>query len=97
MKPSEALQQHRAEIRRIVESNQAANPRVFGSVVRGEDTEESDLDILVDGIDGKTTLLSLARIQLAIEALTGVKVDVHTPLSLHERFRGEVLIEARSV
>jgi predicted nucleotidyltransferase len=97
MKPSLALERHRTEIRRIVESNQAANPRIFGSVVRGEDMETSDLDILVDGIDGKTTLLSLARIQLAIEALTGVKVDVHTPLSVHERFRDEVLMAAEAV
>jgi predicted nucleotidyltransferase len=97
MKPSLALERHRTEIRRIVESNQAANPRIFGSVVRGEDTETSDLDILVDGIDGKTTLLSLARIQLAIEALTGVKVDVRTPLDLHERFRDEVLMAAEAV
>ena len=97
MKPSEALTRHRAEIRRIVECNNALNPRVFGSVVRGEDTEDSDLDILVDGIDGKTTLLSLARIQLAIEALTGVKVDVLTPLCLHERFRDEVLRAAVAV
>ena len=48
MKPSEALQRHRTEIRRIVECNHAANPGVFGSVVRGEDTEASELDILVD-------------------------------------------------
>lgn len=97
MKPSEALQRHRTEIRRIVESNHAANPRVFGSVLRGEDTETSDLDILVNAIDGKTTLLSLARIQLAIEALTGVKVDVRTPLDLHERFCDEVLMAAEAV
>lgn len=97
MKPSDALHRHRIEIRQIVERNNAANPRVFGSVVRGEDTETSDLDILVDAIDGKTTLLSLARIKLAIEALTGVKVDVRTPLDLHERFRTEVLIESKAV
>ena len=65
--------------------------------MRGEDTEASDLDILVDAIDGRTTLLSLARIQLAIETLTGVKVDVRTPLCLHERFRDKVLMEAKAV
>ena len=97
MKPSEALQRHRTEIRRIVECNHSANPRVFGSVVRGEDTEASDLDILVDAIDGKTTLISLARIQLEIEALTGIKVDVLTPLDLHERFRTQVLMESEAV
>jgi uncharacterized protein len=97
MKPSEALQRHREAIRRIVDQNDAANPRVFGSVVHGDDTENSDLDILVDAIDGKTTLLSLARIQVAIEALTGIKADVLTPLDLHERFRDRVVMEAQPV
>ena len=50
MKPSEALAAHRAEIRRLVEVNRASNPRVFGSVSRSEDTEERDLDLLVDTI-----------------------------------------------
>jgi uncharacterized protein len=48
MKPSEALPQHRERIRRLVSEAGMTNPRVFGSVLRGEDTEESDLDILVD-------------------------------------------------
>lgn len=48
MKPSEALHIHRGSIRRIVESHRACNPRVFGSVVHGDDTEHSDLDILID-------------------------------------------------
>ena len=48
MKPSEALHLHRDAIRRVVERNDACNPRVFGSVVHGKDTEASDIDILVD-------------------------------------------------
>jgi predicted nucleotidyltransferase len=97
MKPSEALKLHRDGIRRIVENNNALNPRVFGSVVHGEDTEESDLDILVDAIDGKTTLISLASIQIGIQELTGIKADVRTPLDLHERFRSQVVTEAQPV
>ena len=94
MKPSEALKQYSAEIRRVVESNDACNPRVFGSVVHGEDTEESDLDLLVDPIDGKTSLFSLVRIKRELEARLGVKTDVLTPMALHERFRSDVLREA---
>ena len=94
MKPSEALQLYRHEIRRIVEQNDARNPRVFGSSVRGGDTERSDLDLLVDPIDGKTTLISLAQIQLEIESLTGVQVDMATPMALHERYRRQVFDEA---
>ncbi|HEX5611060.1 MAG TPA: nucleotidyltransferase domain-containing protein, partial [Burkholderiales bacterium] len=48
MRPSEALSSHRDEIRRVVEQHHTRNPRVFGSVLRGNDTEESDLDLLVD-------------------------------------------------
>lgn len=97
MKPSEALRQHRADIRRVVQENDATNPRVFGSVLHGEDTEDSDLDLLVDPIDGKTSLISLVRIRRELEALLGVKTDVLTPMALHERFRQDVLREAVSV
>ena len=94
MKPSDALRLYRNDIRRIVEQNDARNPRVFGSSVHGGDTEGSDLDLLVDPIDGKTTLISLAQIQLEIESLTGVPVDIATPMALHERYRRQVLNDA---
>ena len=97
MKPSTALQIHREEIRRIVLRNDAVNPRVFGSTLHGDDTDESDLDLLVDPIDGKTTLISLASIQLEIEELTGVRTQVLTPMALHERFRDHVLSEAEPI
>ena len=42
MRPSERLNAHREAIRAIVAAHRASNPRVFGSVARGEDTEESD-------------------------------------------------------
>ena len=95
MKPSQVLDLHREAIRRIVLANDALNPRVFGSVIHGQDTEHSDLDLLVDPIKGKTTLISLASIELEIQDLTGIKADVLTPLDLHERFRNKVLAEAR--
>jgi hypothetical protein len=97
MRPSEALQLHRADIRRVVELNGARNPRVFGSALHGDDTGESDLDLLVDPIDGRTTLTSLVRIKREVEALTGVRTDVLTPMALHERFRQAVLAEAAPV
>ena len=94
MKPSEALKLHREDIRRVVEQCDARNPRIFGSVAHGDDSEESDLDILVDPISGRTTLISLVRIQQALRDLLGVPVDVQTPESLSERFREKVLAEA---
>lgn len=97
MRPSEALQRHRAEIRRVVERNDACNPRVFGSVLHGDDGDDSDLDLLVDPIAGKTSLVSLVRIKHELEAVLGVRTDVLTPMALHERFRAEVLREATPV
>lgn len=97
MRPSEALRLHRNDIRRIVEQNNARNPRIFGSVVHGDDTNDSDLDLLVDPVEGKTTLTNLVRIKREIEAITGVSTDVLTPMALHERFRQTVLAEATPV
>lgn len=94
MRPSEALDIHRDAIRRIVVANNAANPRVFGSSVHGDDTGESDIDILVDPIEGQTTVLNIIKIRREIEKLTGFPTDVLTPKALHEGFRQKVLDEA---
>jgi predicted nucleotidyltransferase len=95
-KPSVALQAHRADIRRIVAANRAANARVFGSVIRGEDDDTSDLDVLVDVLPG-ATLLDLGAIQVELEEVLGVSVDVLTPQDLPGKFRQEVLAEAVNV
>jgi predicted nucleotidyltransferase len=96
MKPSEALNAHREEIRRIVLNNRTHNPRVFGSVLNGEDTEGSDLDLLVDPTPD-TSLMDIARIQHTLQGLLGVAVDVLTPKALPENFRERVLAEAQPV
>ena len=67
MKPSHALEAHREEIRRIVAVNRGLNPRVFGSALRQEDTEGSDLDLLIDAAEGMT-LFDMAAIASAIAA-----------------------------
>lgn len=96
MKPSVALNAHRVEIRRIVEDNRALNARVFGSVVRGEDTEESDLDLLVEPQPGMS-LLNVGIIRYKLADLLGVAVDVLTPNALPDKFRARVLAEAQPV
>ena len=93
MKPSLALAAHRAAIRRVVESHRASNARVFGSVVHGGDTEDSDLDILVDPTP-ETTLFDIGAIRYELLQLLGVPVDVLTPRALPEKFRATVLAEA---
>ena len=78
MKPSEALASNRAAIRQVVESHRARNARVFGSVLHGQDTDSSDLDILVDPTP-ETTLLDIGAIRHDLSKLLGVSVDVLTP------------------
>jgi predicted nucleotidyltransferase len=93
VKPSQALALHRSEIRQLVEQNRARNPRIFGSVLHGRDTETSDLDVLVDPIPG-TTLLDLGGLQVKLQELLGVQVDLLTPGDLPMRARARVLSEA---
>jgi len=93
MKPSIALTTHRNAIRRVVESHRACNARVFGSVIHGEDTDGSDLDILVDPTP-ETTLFDIGAIRHELLQLLGVPVDVVTPKALPEKFRAVVLAQA---
>lgn len=96
MKPSIAMNAHRAEIREIVQSHRARNARVFGSVAHGTDTDSSDLDILVDPTKD-TTLLDLGAIRYKLRNLLGVPVDVLTPNSLPDSFRSRVIAEAKAI
>lgn len=93
MKPSDALNLHREAIRQVVESHRGSNARVFGSVVHGDDTETSDLDLLIDPTQ-ETTLLDIGAIRYDLHKLLGVPVDVLTPKALPESFRAYVLAEA---
>lgn len=96
MKPSAVLEKNRADVRLIASRFPVANPRVFGSVVHGTDTEGSDLDVLVDALPG-ATLFDLGGLQLELEGLLGVPVDLQTPADLPPKFRDQVLAEAKVI
>lgn len=93
MKPSLVLEANREAVRALVTKHRAANPRVFGSVVRGEDGEDSDLDLLVDPLP-EATFLDQWDLQEELEKLLGVKVDVVTEERLRPRIRAHALAEA---
>lgn len=93
MKPSDALYAHRRAIRLVVESHRAQNARIFGSAAHGEDTDTSDLDILIDPTP-QTTLMDIGAIRHELSQLLGVPVDVLTPKALPDSFRDRVLHEA---
>ena len=96
MLPSVALQTHREAIRRIALSHRVTNVRVFGSVVHGDDTEGSDLDLLVEPTQ-ETTMMDIGAIRYELKQLLGVPVDVLTPRAIPEHFRAVVLREATPV
>jgi len=93
MRPSEVLPQHRETIRQLVLEAGMANPRIFGSVLHGDDKDGSDLDLLVDPAP-MTSLLDVVRVQRLIETLIQVRVDLLTPGDLPPKFRDRVVAEA---
>lgn len=97
MKPSELLDRNRKAIRDIVAAHRGLNPRLFGSVVHGNDTDESDLDILVDRANGMT-IFDIGAIRFEIRQLLGnIKLDVVTPDALPNKWRNKVLSEAKPI
>jgi predicted nucleotidyltransferase len=65
-------------------------------VIHGDDHEGSDLDILVDPTP-KTSLMGIAKIQVELEAILGVKVDVLSPNTLPDIFRHTVIAQAQPI
>lgn len=96
MRPSVVLNLQRTAIRETVSRFRTANPRVFGSVLRGTDRDDSDIDLLVDALPG-ATLLDLGDLEEELQSLLGVGVDLLTPGDLPPKFRAKVLAEAQPV
>lgn len=65
---------------------------LFGSIVRGELTEESDIDLLVE-FEGRRSLLDLAGLKLELQELLGRRVNVLTYRSLHPLLKEKILSE----
>ena len=81
------------DVRRMGERYGIRNIRVFGSFARGDARPESDLDLLVDYVPGKSGF-AFVRFCREAEELLGRKVDVATEASLHPLIRERVLSEA---
>lgn len=93
MKIEETLKSRREEILAITAKYGVRNVRIFGSVVRGEADEESDVDLLVEPLPGFTLLKSSAMTR-ELEGILGRKVDVVSERALRERIRDRVIKEA---
>ncbi|MEA5511912.1 nucleotidyltransferase family protein [Crocosphaera sp. UHCC 0190] len=83
MKLKERLQEKREAILALAAKHGAFNVRVFGSVARGEETENSDIDFLIDYDLSKTSPWFPGGLLVDLEDLLGCKVDVVTEKSLH--------------
>jgi predicted nucleotidyltransferase/DNA-binding XRE family transcriptional regulator len=87
------VRDHRAEIVQTAARHGATNLRVFGSVARGEDTDDSDLDLLVD-LTPDTGLLTLGRLQRDLRALLDANVDVVPAADLKPAVAADALADA---
>jgi uncharacterized protein len=81
---------HRNSIRRLA---------MFGSALHSDFTPDSDIDFLVEFVDGaKVSLFDMARMEMELEELVpGRRVDLRTAGDLSERFRERVVAEAETV
>lgn len=94
MKHEQLVKEKRGEILRIAADHGARNVRVFGSVVRGEAGDRSDIDFLVEFEPGHS-LLDHAGLVNDLEKLLGCKVDVVTEGGLYWLLRRRILKEAQ--
>lgn len=83
----------RDEVLRIAAQHGAHNVRLFGSVVRGEASEGSDVDFLIH-LDADRSLLDHVALIQDLEDFFGCRVDVVTDRTLHRLVRDRVLAEA---
>jgi hypothetical protein len=89
----EELRRRRHEILAIASAHGASNVRVFGSVARGEQDDDSDLDLIVD-MDEDRSLFDLGGLAFDLEELLGCAVDIGLDDSFDAPLRERVLAEA---
>lgn len=90
----EELRCHRDQIIALAAKYKAENVRVFGSVLRGEETESSDVDILVHFVPG-ASLFDESGLECALRDLLGVKVDLVADDAIREVYAPYILGEAQ--
>jgi len=90
---SERLLAARQQVLSVAHRHGAHNLRIFGSVARGLDRPDSDLDLLVDFKEGQSLLETIA-LRLELERLLGCRIDLAEPGQLHPRIQKQVIAEA---
>ena len=90
------LKQKREDILKIASRYGAKKVRIFGSVVRGEDRPDSDVDFLVE-LEEERSLMDLGGLLMDLQNLLGRNVDVVTEKGLHWYVKDQILREARPI
>ena len=93
MMTHEIIRQHRDAILALARQYGAHHVRIFGSVARGDATENSDLDLIVHFDPGRS-LFDHGGLLMDLQDLLGVKVDVIDEEGMRPRFRAHVMKEA---
>jgi predicted nucleotidyltransferase/DNA-binding XRE family transcriptional regulator len=83
------LRRHRAAVLAVADKHGVSNVRVFGSVARGDEEQESDLDLLVH-LPAGSGLFALGRFKHELEQLLGVSVDVVPDDGVKPRLRASI-------
>ncbi len=78
------IEHHRSQILALAAAHKARSVAVFGSVARGDDNAGSDVDLLVEFEEG-SSLFDLMRLEDALSALLGCRVDVVAAGALLQR------------
>ena len=97
MKLQQLLQSKREDILAVALRHGAFNVRVFGSVARGEETESSDIDLLVDYDLQKISPWFPGGLLMDLQDILGYKVDIVTEQGLSRLIKNRVLAEAKSL
>lgn len=87
------IEDHRNEILAIALRYGAQDIRIFGSVARGDQRDDSDLDLIVRFEPGRS-LLDQGGLLMDLQDLLGVKIDVVSEKAMRPRFRENALREA---
>lgn len=90
------LQQRKAEILALCQKYHASNIRIFGSVVRGDNREDSDIDLLVD-MPSQMSFLRLVSLHQELLDLLGRRVDIAIERNLPPFIREQALREAKDL
>ena len=94
MSEFQEIQQKKKEILLVAQQHGIVNIRIFGSIARGDDNLQSDVDLLVD-LEQRRTLFDLGGALIKLQDLLGRKVDIVTERGLHWYLKEKIMKEAK--